>query len=98
MSDRKPLKLLPLLLALATPLLAAQNYLFYFEAQGVGGWSFSEKKVSFFSMSAQDAMQKPSLGFDYVQRFSGAGGDFAILAVQARLVYNQEGEKAFAPQ
>jgi hypothetical protein len=96
MSEKSLLKIL--LLALALPLPAAQNYLFYLEAQGVGGWSFSEKKASFFSMSAQEAMQKPSLGFDYVQRFSGAGGDFAILAVQARLTYNQEGEKAFEPQ
>jgi hypothetical protein len=96
MSEKAILKIL--LLALATPMLAAQNYLFYLEAQGVGGWSFSGRKASFFSMSAQEAMQKPSLGFDYVQRFSGAGGDFAILAVQLRLAYNQEGETRFEPQ
>jgi hypothetical protein len=98
MSDKKPLKILLLLLALATPVLAAQNYLFYLEAQGVGGWSFNSRKVSFFSMSALETMQKPSLGFDYVQRFSGSGGDLAILAVQARLAYNQEGDKSFEPQ
>jgi hypothetical protein len=33
-----------------------------------------------------------------VQRFSGASGDFAILAVQVRLAYNQEGERTFEPQ
>jgi hypothetical protein len=94
----KGLSKILLLLALAAPLLAAQNYLFYLEAQGVGGWSFSNRKVSFFSMSALEAMQKPSLGFDYVQRFSGASGDFAFLAVQLRLAYNQEGENRFEPQ
>jgi hypothetical protein len=96
MFDKSLLKIL--LLALAAPLLAAQNYLFYLEAQGVGGWSFSNRKVSFFSMSAQEAMQKPGLGFDYVQRFSASGGDFAFLAVQLRLAYDQEGEKRFEPQ
>ena len=45
-----------------------------------------------------EVMQKPSLGFDYVQRFSGATGDFAVLAVQGRLAWNQEGEKTFEPQ
>jgi hypothetical protein len=78
--------------------LAAQNYLFYLEAQGVGGWSFNGRKAIFFSMGAQEAMQKPSLGFDYVQRFSASGGDFALLAVQLRLAFNQEGEKRFEPQ
>jgi hypothetical protein len=96
-ADGKLLKIL-LLLALATPVPAAQNYLFYLEAQGIGGWSFGSREVIFFSMDPMEAMQKPSLGFDYVQRFSGSRGDFAVLALQARLVYNQEGEKRFEPQ
>ncbi len=44
------------------------------------------------------AMQKPSLGFDYVQRFAKATGDFAILAVQGRLAWNAGGESRLEPQ
>jgi hypothetical protein len=39
-------------------------------------------------MDQMDVMQKPSLGFDYIQRFSSAGGDWGMLAVQARLAYD----------
>ena len=34
-------------------------------------------------------MQKPSIGLDYVQRLSGETGDYATLALQLRLAYNQ---------
>ena len=34
-------------------------------------------------------MQKPSLGFDYLKRFSGDSGDFAIFALQYRLALTQ---------
>ena len=30
-------------------------------------------------------MQKPSLGFDYMKRFSGESGDVATFALQGRL-------------
>lgn len=43
-------------------------------------------------------MQKPSLGFDYVQRFSKPAGDFAVLAVQARLAWNAKGGQTLEPQ
>jgi hypothetical protein len=43
-------------------------------------------------------MQKPGLGFDYVQRISGASGDLAVLAIQARVAINAEGGKTFEPQ
>ncbi|MDD8027601.1 MAG: hypothetical protein PHI34_13955 [Acidobacteriota bacterium] len=84
-------------LAAASPLLASKALL-YFEVQGVGGYSSAAKKAIFYSSSAMDAMQKPSLGFDYVQRFSGPSGDFAVLAVQARLAWNREGGRAVEPQ
>ena len=78
--------------------LFAPSYLFYLEAQGVAGWSSAAKKAVFFSMSRDEVMQKPGLGFDYVQRFSGDAGDIAVLAVQGRLAVNSEGNKTFEPQ
>lgn len=78
--------------------LLASSYLFYLEAQGVAGWSSAARKAVFFSMSREEVMQKPGLGFDYVQRFSGASGDFAVLAIQGRLAVNSEGDKTVEPQ
>jgi hypothetical protein len=87
-----------LVIAAFAPHLSAQSYLFYLEAQGIAGWSSAAKKAVFYSMSPSEVMQKPSLGFDYVQRFSGASGDFAVMAIQARLSVNTEGDKTFEPQ
>ncbi len=78
--------------------LRAQSYLFYLELQGVGGYSTAAKKLIYYSQEQLEAMQKPSLGFDYVQRFSGESGDFAILAVQGRVSWNAEEGKTFEPQ
>jgi hypothetical protein len=81
----------------AGPLLSA-SYLFFLEVQGIAGWSSAAKKAVYFSMNQMEAMQKPSLGFDYIQRFSGETRDIAVLAVQARLAVNAEGEKTLEPQ
>lgn len=85
---------------LAAPTLRASGYLFYFELQGVAGYSSAAKKTVFSSMSDMEAMQKPSLGFDYVQRFSGATGDIAVLAIQGRLALNaaEDSERRVEPQ
>jgi hypothetical protein len=72
--------------------------LFYLEAQGVAGYSTAGDKWVFYSLHPDDVMQKPSLGFDYVQRFSRETGDFAVLAVQARLAWDANGEKKLEPQ
>jgi hypothetical protein len=85
------------LLAAATPLLATKS-LFYFEVQGLGGYSSAAGKAVFYSTAAMEAMQKPSLGFDYVQRISGASGDIAVFSLQARLAWNPDGDKALEPQ
>jgi hypothetical protein len=87
-----------LLIALAAPALFASSYLFYLEAQGIAGWSSAAKKYIFYSMMPAEVMQKPSLGFDYVQKFSGASGDIATLAVQGRLAVNTEGGTSLQPQ
>lgn len=89
---------LALALAGACGLCYSSNYLFYLEGLGIAGFSFAPKKVIFYSLHQEEAMQKPSLGFDYVQRFSGETGDFAVLAIQARLAINAGGEKKLEPQ
>ena len=96
--SKKILAAAALFLAAAAPGLFASSYLFYFEAQGIAGWSSALKKAIFFSLTAPEVMQKPGIGFDYVQKFSGASGDIATLAVQGRLVVNAEGGKTFEPQ
>ncbi len=76
----------------------AQTSLFYLETQGVAGYSSAQGKWIFYNMHPDHVMQKSSLGFDYLQRFSRETGDFAILAVQARLAWDGEGKKAVEPQ
>jgi hypothetical protein len=77
---------------------SAQTSLFYLEAQGVAGYSSSQDKWITYTLHPEDVMQKPSLGFDYVQRFSRETGDFAVLAVQARLAWDADGGKGLEPQ
>jgi hypothetical protein len=97
MSKKIPLSLFLLILASANSVLA-QSYLFYLEVQGIAGYSSARDKLIFCSQDQMEVMQKPSLGFDYVQRFSKSSGDFAVLAIQARLALNAEGEKTLEPQ
>ena len=68
----------------------AQSSLFYLEAQAVAGYSSAASGAIFYSMSQEDAMQKPSVGFDWIQRLAGESRDFGVLGLQARLAYNHE--------
>ena len=54
----------------------AGSRLLYFEAEGVGGYSSEKDGVIYYSVDKADVMQKPSIGFDYVERLSGETGDF----------------------
>ena len=74
--------------------LKAQSSLFYLELQAVGAYSTASDRVELFSLMPDDVMQKPSLGFDFVQRLTGKTRDLGLLAVQARLAYDQSGHKA----
>jgi len=67
-----------------TPL-AAADHLFFIEAQGIAGYSFFAREIVYYSHMDLESMQKSSLGFDYVQRFSSATRDIAVLSLQARL-------------
>jgi hypothetical protein len=72
------------LLCLA-PVGQAADHLLYFEAQGIAGYSSEIRKGIFYSMNPDAEMQKPSLGFDYIKRFSGESGDWGTFAHQGRL-------------
>lgn len=88
------------LLALAASQSLASSRLFYLEAQAVGGYSHTPagNEIIWYSMNAEEVMQKPSLGFDYIQRLSGSGGDWGMLAVQARLAYDSTAKHDLEPQ
>jgi hypothetical protein len=76
----------------------ASDHLFYFEAQAVGGYSSGEDKWVDYSLNREEVMQRPSVGFDYLQKFSGETGDYGSLAIQARLAHNSSREDNFEPQ
>lgn len=76
----------------------ADSHLFFLEAQAVAGYSFGLKKPFYFSVNQREAMQKPSLGFDYIARLSGKTKDIGVLALQVRFAYNQAGGKKIEPQ
>ncbi len=67
------------------------DHLLYFEAQGIAGYSSDLHKPIYYSMNPDAEMQKPSVGFDYLQRFSGASGDWATFALQARAALSVNG-------
>ena len=68
----------------------AQSTLLYLEAQGIMAYSTALRAIDFYSQTVDDVMQKPSLGFDLVQRFSGQTSDFGVLAIQTRLAYDPD--------
>jgi hypothetical protein len=84
---------------LGSGFLAAQGRsLFFLEIQGVAAYSSAGDRVEFASLMTTASMQKPSLGFDFVQRISGKNRDVGVLALQARLALNDRGEKPFELQ
>lgn len=78
--------------------LSAQSTLFYIELQAVGAYSSASGGIELFSLMPHDAMQKPSVGFDLVHRVTGRTRDIGVLAIQARLAYDQEGGHKLEPQ
>jgi len=84
--------------AVSAGALRAQSSLFFLELQAVGSYSTASDAFGLFSLMPEDVMQKPSVGFDLVQRFSGPNRDIGVLAVQARLAYDQEGDHKLEPQ
>ncbi|MFA5162178.1 MAG: hypothetical protein WC421_08015 [Elusimicrobiales bacterium] len=66
----------------------AQSRLLYLEAQAVAGYSPNTGKIVYYSMNENDAMQRPSLGADFVGKLSGGNGDWGTLALQPRIAWN----------
>jgi hypothetical protein len=85
--------LIAALLILLSHLAHAQGSLLYLEAQGVTGYSGAARDAIFYSMSQEDAMQKPSIGFDWLRRLSGESRDIGVAGLQARLAYNHEPDR-----
>ena len=69
---------------------SARSSLLFLEAQGIAGYDSIRHEPVYYSMQRNDAMQKPSVGFDYLQRLSGATGDWGAFALQMRLAYNDD--------
>lgn len=77
---------------------AASDRLIYIEAQALGGYDSARDKAVFYSIDQKEVMQKPSIGFDAVQKISGARGDLGTVALQGRLALNAEGTRTLEPQ
>jgi hypothetical protein len=69
---------------------ADADHLLYFEAQGVAGYSSEVRRPIYYSQNPDAEMQKPSVGFDYLQRISGETGDLATFALQGRLALTED--------
>ena len=65
------------------------DHLLYFEGQEIFGYSSALDKTIAYSMNPDFEMQKPSVGIDYLGRFSGESGDIATLAFQYRLALTE---------
>lgn len=73
----------------APSVLSAQGRVLFGEAQIVGSWESLSNEVRPYSMHPHEAMQRPSVGFDLLQRFGSQGRDWGYLAVQARLAWDE---------
>lgn len=94
-------KILPILLSILciSNGALASDYLLFFEGQGIAGYSSALSKPIYYSMDPHAEMQKPSVGFDFIKRFSGASGDIAMLAVQGRFALTVDDDNyIFEPQ
>ena len=86
------------LVLLAAAPSSAGRRLLYLEAQAVSGYSSSRDRAVFYSRGQREPMQKPSAGFDLVQKLWSERGDLGALAVQGRLALNTHGTRAVEPQ
>ena len=66
----------------------ASDSLLFVEGQMVAGYSSAQNKLIYYSMSQEQAMQKPSVGIDYIKKYSSDYGDWGTLAFQARAAYD----------
>lgn len=99
MRSMSKIPLISLLLFFLIDAALASDYLLYFEGQGIAGYSSAQRKPIYYSMDPHAEMQKPSVGFDYIGRFSGETGDVALLAIQGRFALTVDKDNyKFEPQ
>lgn len=89
--------LLASMLLMLSPLLA-NDKLFFWEAQMVGGYDLEAGQAILYSHHPHHAMQKPSIGFDYIQRLGSENRDWGLIALQYRVAYQETQEPRFASQ
>lgn len=77
---------------------ADTQQLLFLEAQAVGGWSSLDSAPVWYSNHQKDAMQKPSLGFDYIRKFNNGYRDTGTFALQYRVAYNEKIRPRFESQ
>jgi hypothetical protein len=80
--------MLSLVIAATILPLCAQSSLFYLEIQAVGSTLPRQVSSALFHHE-HDAMQKPSVGFDYLYRFGSQSRDLGYLSLQSRLAYDE---------
>ena len=71
----------------------AADSLLYFEAQGIAGYSSMDSGMIYHSGHKNDTMQKNSIGFDYMKKFSGEYGDVGTGALQMRLAWDDADDR-----
>lgn len=93
-------KLLAIILMLVAglTLVYAQSQLFYLEGQGVLGYRSDTDDIIYYSHHQHEVMQKPSVGFDWLKRFSTDNKDVAVAAVQFRLAWDETKKSNLEPQ
>ena len=69
----------------------ADSSLLFKEWQLVVGSRLRQGETISYSRSEQAVMQKPSIGFDYLHRFSDDYGDKAVGYVQGRIAWKEQG-------
>lgn len=69
-------------------MLWADADLLYFEAQAVAGYSSRERQMVYHSAMKHDLMQKNGIGIDWIHRFADDAGDWGVMGVQTRLVWD----------
>jgi hypothetical protein len=72
----------------------ADSLLLFLEAQVIAGYSSAANKAVYHSANAQDLMQKNSIGFDLIKKFSSQTRDVLTAALQFRLAYDDNENKA----
>lgn len=70
--------------------IAAQSNILFFEAQGLMAYTDSHSGWQAYSHHPHDAMQKPSVGIDYLGRIRTPSKDLGYVSLQFRLAYDED--------